>query len=203
VTLARVPLYGPTSGDVTFTAPLARGWSDAGGVVSSLTGLMPTGTLQGEHVLAAWRLVDNGGPYVYLEAIAVELAPHPEVKGVADLANLKLRFLRNDSDGLQAGGLQPTTVAGQPAVVADSVAARKFPTGPGASGSLSSSDLNAFVTQRVPDNPVSELDWSARDVVVIRGSWGYDFRLFSTSPGAQGARQGDLNQLLAGLTFNY
>jgi hypothetical protein len=201
-TLTHVPVYSPT-GDVYFTLPAGRDWREAMDALPALTQLMPTGTLQGEHVLGIWRRTISGGPYVYIQAIAIDLAPHPEVSGVDDLANLKLGFLRRDSDTFQVGGLQSTTAGGKPALQADSTAGRRFPGGPSGRGPVSAADLDRYVTQRNPGSPVTELIWTARDVFVVRGNWGYNFRLFSTGPGVTSAHEGDLSQLLASLTFNY
>jgi hypothetical protein len=201
--LNHVPVYSPTGGDVSFTLPPGRDWMDAFGALPTLTRLMPTGTLQGEYALGLWRRSASGMPYAYIEATAIDLGPHPDVKGVTDLATLKLRFLRNDSDAFQAGPLQPATAGGQPATQVDTVATRRFSSDPGGRGTVSSGDLDQYVTKLAPGSPVTELTWSARDVFVIRGNWGYDFRLFSTGPGVKSDNEGDLNQLLATLTFNY
>jgi hypothetical protein len=196
-------VYSPTGGDVSFTLPPGRDWTDAYSALPTLTRLMPTGTLQGEYVLGLWRRSASGMPYAYIEATTIDLGPHPDVKGVNDLATLKLRFLGNDSDAFQAGPLLPTSAGGQPAVQVDSVATRRFSNAPGGRGAVSSADLDQYVTKLAPGSPVTELIWTARDVFVIRGSWGYDFRLFSTGPGVKSANEADLSQLLATLTFHY
>ena len=197
-----MPTYGPagSTSDVAFTM---LNWMEATSALPTLTRLMPTGTLQGERPLGLWRLGQSGQPYIYVQAIAIELAPHPEVKSVADLAALKLRFLRNDSDNLAGGTLQATTIAGQPALRTESQATRRFSSDPGARGNVSSSDMNQYVTQLTPDSAVTELIWSARDVFVIRGNWGYAFRYFSTGPAMLSAHQAEFDTMLAGLTFNY
>jgi hypothetical protein len=197
-----VPQLGP-GGDLSFSVPSGGGWTDATGVLSTVTRLMPTGTLGGERVLGAWRLLGSGGVFVYVEAVAIDLASHPDVKSLDDLAALKFRFVQRDSDAFQAGETQRSVVGGQPAVIADSVVIRRFPGDPGASGRVSTSELNEAVTRVTPDSPVTELIWAVRDVVTIRGNWGYDFRLFSTSAAMKSASVDTFNQLLAGLTFNY
>lgn len=198
------PLPAPESASFAFavTPPPGRDWTDATESRATLTRLLPTGTLQGERVLGLWRRSPGGGPYAYLQARSIDLAPHPDVSSVSDLAALKQRFLRNDSDAFQSSAPLPTTVAGWPALVFDNVATRRFSTDGTGRGVVSSSDLDRFVTRRSPDSAVTELVWSARDVLTIRGGRGYAFRLFSNGPGVKNDHLGDLDQLLAGLTVS-
>jgi hypothetical protein len=201
-TLTRPPVLGPT-GDVNFSLPAGRDWRDASDAVAPLSQLSPTGTLQGERILGIWRRTYDDGPYVYLQFDAVDLNFHPEVKTVTDLATLKMGFLRRDSETSQVGSLRAMTAGGQPAEQADSVWGRRFPGGPGQRGRPSATDIDRYVTQHNPDDPVSELLWSERDVFVLRGNWGYVFRLYSTGPGQKSANEPDLDWVLATLTFAY
>jgi hypothetical protein len=201
-TLTHAPVYGPT-GDVYFPLPAGHDWRDASNAVAPLTQLSPTGMLQGERILGIWRRTYNDAPYVYLQFDAVDLNFHPEIKTVTDLANLKMGFLRRDSETAQVGSLLGMTAGGQPAEQADSVWGRRFPGGPGQRGQPSASDINQWVTQHNSNDPVSELLWTERDVFVLRGNWGYVFRLYSTGPGQQSANRADLDQVLASLTFRY
>ena len=201
-TLTRAPVLGPT-GDVNFSLPAGHDWRDASDAVAPLSQLSPTGMLQGERILGIWRRTYDDGPYVYLQFDAVDLNFHPEVKTVTDLATLKMGFLRRDSETSQVGSLRGMTAGGQPAEQADSVWGRRFPGGPGQRGQPSASDIDRYVTQHKPDDPVSELLWSERDVFVLRGNWGYVFRLYSTGPGQKSANEPDLDWVLATLTFAY
>jgi hypothetical protein len=195
-------VYAP-GGDVSFTLPPGRDWREANNAIAPLTQLSPTGMLQGERILGIWRRTLNDGPYVYIQFDAVDLNFHTEVKTVADLAALKMGFLRRDSETAQVGSLRGMTAGGQPAQVADSVWGRRFPGGPGGRGQPSASDINQYVTQHNSNEAVSELLWTERDVFVLRGNWGYVFRLYSTGPGVKSANESDLDQVLATLTFNY
>jgi hypothetical protein len=201
-TLTRTPVFGP-SGDVTFTLPAGRDWREAGNALAPLRQLSPTGTLQGERNLGIWRRTYDDGPYVYLQFDAVDLNFHPDVKTVTDLADLKMGFLRRDSETAQVGSLRRMTAGKQPAEMADSVWGRRFPGGPGQRGQPSASEIDRFVTQRDSNDPVTELLWTSRDVFVLRGNWGYVFRLYSTGPGQKSQNEPDLDWVLSTLTFNY
>jgi hypothetical protein len=194
------PVASPGA-EVRFTVPPGRDWTDVSSSLATLTRLVPSGTLQGERPLGVWRRSTGDGPYAYLQAMAIELAPHPEVTDVASLTELKRRFLRNDSDAFAAGPAQPTTVGGQPALWFESEATRRFPGGDSSRGSVSAADVERYVTRQAPGRPVTELIWYARDVLTIQGGRGYAFRLFAAGPGVRSEHVRDLEQLLASVTF--
>jgi len=192
-TLGHLPVLGPT-GDVSLSPPDNRGWEEAMNV-PGLADLMPMGTLPGEATIGSWRVLPfPDGAFVYLRVDAIDLSYHPDVKTVADLATLKTGVLSRDANSFQSSGAQDATYGGVAAKVVDSYAVREFPDG---------AVITDIAGEASPDSLFTELDWTMRDVYLIRGNWGYDIRLASIDPTLFQSRVQDFSQALSSLLFHY
>jgi hypothetical protein len=129
---------------------------------------------------------------VSLQVIAVDLAAHPDIATVDDLAALKLLLLERDSDASTREAPQTVTVAGLPARVVDSTHKRTFDDGISIGGLSSAGDDRA-----------TELTWTDRDAFLIKGNWGYIVRITSADADLLRGHHADLSRVLESLKLNY
>jgi hypothetical protein len=176
--LNRTPSLG-SGGDVTFAPPSS--WSDVFSVDRRDAHLE---LMYSENLLGTWTLADG----VYAAAFATSLDYNPAIKQVQDLARQKFIVYCKDAESC-TGSEQPTaiTVGGAPAVRYDTrsrvhVTAR------------SSSDGSDAVSQR---------EWISRQVFVIYGNWGYEFRLFTEDPPKFAVWTADFDKVIDNVRFTY
>ena len=192
--LSHAPQFG-ASGDVSFDLPSGRNWNDATAI--GLDDLVPLGTLSGEQTIAQWWAFNGTGRvYTFLQAQAIHLATHPDVKTAQDLAALKMRFLCRDVVSCSLSAQQDTivgTAPGVPAAIVESTMDREL------------AELKRL-SGRTTDAAGKEADrliWKMRDIFVVKGNYGYDIRLAQTDSSLPADRLAEFDQTLTTLTFRY
>jgi hypothetical protein len=163
--------------------------------VAGLSDQMPQGLLPGEQTIASWRVLPNpGAPYIYLQIDAFDMNAHPDIPDLAKLASVKTLLVCRDSNTCQVNATQDATFGGTPAKIVDATEVRQF---------LDGVSLTGISSDASPGDTSTQLTWSSRDVLLIRGNWGYDIRLVSIDPNLFSSRLADLDQVLASLQFHY
>jgi hypothetical protein len=190
-TLNHVPVFGT---DVSFTLPGGRNWESNVGTIEAVPKAMPKLIIPGEQVIAYHRVLDDErGPYVYLVTSVLPLDQHPEIKTAADYASAA----SNQGLAFFVSGSSSTTVAGQPAQGQEFKLTAKYDPRVQKYGIIFDGILGDA------EETIDQTDWFGRSVFVIKGNYGYQFRLLSVEPAARNSRVGDQNTILSTVTFGY